>query len=371
MQARIFFLVMVGEVLLVSGLFLLYPRIARKGLLFGVYVGEKTFDGEAARQITRSWYRGMIGCTVASVAIGVVGGIAVPHPLLAPLPVLLLVVAFLGLYLRAYRQARALAPEGPPPPAVAPLAVIPAPSPVLPALALASGVVLGLVAFVYAGAHYADLPARVPTHFGPSGAPDAWRPKSFSTVMLLPLLALIVGAFLGAIAWLTAHAKRALRRADEGASLVAQMRFRRAMTRFLCGLTAITSAMLCFISIESVRVGLGLAAGLGPAAMGLAGVMVAYALGGTIYIALRYGQGGARLERAGAADDAPLTDGLADNRNWVLGMFYVNREDPSFLVEHRFGLGYTLNLGNWRAVALLGGFLAVVIGLAVVAIVTS
>ncbi|MEE8556523.1 MAG: DUF5808 domain-containing protein [Myxococcota bacterium] len=32
------------------------------------------------------------------------------------------------------------------------------------------------------------------------------------------------------------------------------------------------------------------------------------------------GQGGARLER---------------------GMFYINREDPSVLVEKRFGLGYT------------------------------
>ena len=34
-------------------------------------------------------------------------------------------------------------------------------------------------------------------------------------------------------------------------------------------------------------------------------------------------------------------------------MIYVNREDPSILVEHRFGFGYTLNLGNRWAIVVL------------------
>ena len=76
---------------------------------------------------------------------------------------------------------------------------------------------------------------------------------------------------------------------------------------------------------------------------------------------MRYGQGGSRLERASVA--TPLTNGLADNRNWVLGMFYVNRNDPSILVERRFGLGYTPNFGNWKAVALLVAFLGAIFGL--------
>ena len=36
-----------------------------------------------------------------------------------------------------------------------------------------------------------------------------------------------------------------------------------------------------------------------------------------------------------------------------LNMMYVNREDPSVMVENRFGFGYTINLGNWKAVVLL------------------
>jgi uncharacterized membrane protein len=103
--------------------------------------------------------------------------------------------------------------------------------------------------------------------------------------------------------------------------------------------------------------------------MGLTGLLMLWAIGGTVYLALRYGQGGSRIERAGVT--TPLTDGLADNRNWVLGMFYVNRNDPSFLVERRFGLGYTLNFGNWKAVALFVAFIAAIGALVIVAATTN
>jgi uncharacterized membrane protein len=83
-----------------------------------------------------------------------------------------------------------------------------------------------------------------------------------------------------------------------------------------------------------------------------------YAVGGSLYLMFRYGQGGARLERG--AGHAPLTDGLADNSRWVLGAFYVNRDDPSVFVEKRFGIGYTINFGNPKAVALLVLFLVAV-----------
>ena len=44
----------------------------------------------------------------------------------------------------------------------------------------------------------------------------------------------------------------------------------------------------------------------------------------------------------------------------MLGVFYVNRNDPSLFVEKRFGLGYTVNFGNPKAVGLLVVFILVV-----------
>ncbi len=95
-------------------------------------------------------------------------------------------------------------------------------------------------------------------------------------------------------------------------------------------------------------------------------ILLVFALGGSIYIALVYGQGGSRLEQKAA--DAPLTDGLADNQRWVLGMFYINREDPSVFVERRFGLGYTINLGNPKAVALLIGFIGLILVISIIGV---
>ncbi|HNX49381.1 MAG TPA: DUF1648 domain-containing protein [Thermoanaerobaculaceae bacterium] len=368
MSATLLFVFMLSENVLIGGVYLLYPWIVRKGLLFGVYVGEEGFDAPAAHALTRRWYRAMVVTIVVGIALGSVLALFFASPLAMVVPVLLQVIAFTGLYLWAHAQACALAPVGPPPAAVAPLFATPPLSPLLPALTIAACVACGLFAVAHAWTSYGALPPRVPTHFGISGTPDAWRPKSIATVMLLPVMVLVLAVGLGGTAWLTANAKRALRRSDQGASLAAQLRFRRAMTRFLCGVALFTTLMLTVLSVSAIEVGLGHAATLGRWQMVLTAVMMAYAIGGTVYLAIRYGQGGSRLERAGAA--TPLTNGLADNRYWVLGMFYVNRDDPSLLVERRFGLGYTINFGNPRAVLLAVAFLGAVLALVLLAAAT-
>jgi uncharacterized membrane protein len=135
------------------------------------------------------------------------------------------------------------------------------------------------------------------------------------------------------------------------------------MTRFLSGVAILTTMMMALLSVASIQVALGRSDRLPMGFMALTVVLLVYSLGGALYLALRYGQGGARLERSAAA--APLTDGLADNRRWLLGMFYVNRDDPSIFVEKRFGLGYTINFGNPKALSLLVAFLVVILGFAV------
>jgi len=258
---------------------------------------------------------------------------------------------------------------GGPPLAAAVLVPGGATSPVLPLVTVLVGVCCGLFAVAYAALHFAEMPVRVPTHFGPSGAPDAWRPKGFFTVMLPSMLTLVMGAGMGGLGFLTARAKRAVRYPAAAVSAEAQARFRLAMTRYICAMSLLVTGLLTSLSVGAVQVGLGRATGLPSAMWVFTGLLLLFAVAGTLYIAIRYGQGGARLER-GAASSA-LTNGLADNRYWVLGTFYVNRDDPAIMVEHRFGLGYTLNLGNWKAVALLVAFLGLLFGLVVMAVVTG
>jgi uncharacterized membrane protein len=61
------------------------------------------------------------------------------------------------------------------------------------------------------------------------------------------------------------------------------------------------------------------------------------------------GQGGTRGLRLG---EGVATD-RTDDRDWTWGIWYFNRADPAFLVEKRFGVGYTLNFAHPFAWALL------------------
>jgi len=367
MEARAIWVIFVLEILVAAGFMLIIPLITRRGLLFGIYVGEEQWEGEEARRITRGWYLRMAAALVLSLLVGTVLATAVPAaPVLAALSVFVFLAASLVCYLRAYFQARALAGTTTVSSAAAPLIVDTPGSLALPVAALIVGLIGGVVAVGYAWVHYPDLPARVPTHFGLSGAPDAWSPKSFASVMILPLGTLFMGVLLGVVACLTARAKRAIRREDGGVSIQAQIRFRQAMASFLSGTAILVTLMMGLMSVASIRTGLGLASGMPPALIAVTIAMVVYAIGGCIYIAVRYGQGGARLERR--TGTAALTNGLADNERWILGAFYVNRDDPSIFVEKRFGLGYTINLGNPKAMAFILVFLAIITAILIAAL---
>jgi len=68
---------------------------------------------------------------------------------------------------------------------------------------------------------------------------------------------------------------------------------------------------------------------------------------------VREGQGGSRgTVTAGAAATGDRTPDAC----WKWGLIYINPADPSILIEKRFGIGYTLNLGNrwtWLLLALI------------------
>jgi uncharacterized membrane protein len=365
METQIVWVIMLVLIVIGGGFYFLFPRISRRGLLFGVYVGEEVSQGEEARRITRTWYRGMLAWIIASAALAAVAELYFNSLDGSLLAFFLFPIGFFVEYLRAYSRAGRLSTAGAPSAAAAMIASEPSAPPLLPYLAVGLGLIGGVGAILYTWSFFGQLPARIPTHFGLTGTPDAWKPRTFLTVMLTPIMSLIMGVGLGGIALLTGRAKRAIRSGDEGVSFEAQQRFRKAMANYLAILSLLTTGMMTLLSISSVRVAMQRAAALPPVFMILAAAVLIAGLGGGFYIAVKYGQGGSRLERSAA--NAPLTNGLADNRLWVLGMFYVNRDDPSIFVERRFGLGYTINFGNPKALALVFGFIGIILFVVILA----
>ena len=75
------------------------------------------------------------------------------------------------------------------------------------------------------------------------------------------------------------------------------------------------------------------------------------------WLAFTTGQSGSRIkldEKSESQNDKIDRD---DDKHWILGIIYYNPDDPSLFVEHRFGVGWTINVGNRKAVLGFFGFL--------------
>jgi len=371
-EAAVVNLFTVVRILLVGGIMLVYPLITRKGLLFGVYVGEEFAAGDAARALTRRWTVGCLTLMAVCLVVGL-GISAAGYPIAGNLTATaLLLSAVAGLYLRMYYAARRMAPASAArqaDSAVAPLEVGEPKGATLAKFALGVCILASLATVVYSMLSYEAMPEIVPTHYGLSGEADAWTDKSVVSVMLAPTMNLVLCPFLALLALLTAHAKRSVRGGTGGRSIEAQNAFRGATANLLSGTALFTCALMTYLSVQSIRVGLGEIPSLGTGIWWITGGMIVFLLGGLIWIIARYGQGGALMEQGSA--DAPLTNGIADNSQWVWGVFYVNKNDPSILVEKRFGVGYTINFGNRWAVLLMVTFLVLILGLSVVGVMDS
>jgi len=125
------------------------------------------------------------------------------------------------------------------------------------------------LSFWYPYVHYAELPARVPTHFGPAGLPDAWSPKSPVHVFdVHVIIAVIYIFFTGMMAWMASvpdpkkiinASKRQLERmGPERAELIRQVTI-----RGLFATKALIVSMDTYLAYASTRVALGKMAGLG------------------------------------------------------------------------------------------------------------
>ena len=199
--------------------------------------------------------------------------------------------------------------------------------------------------------------------FAAVNSEGAWFETSRVAAMILPGFNLVMSPFFALLALLTADAKLSVRGGAGGSSIDAQLAFRAASVRLLAWVAITLCLLMALVSWHALRWHhAGGPSGPDALFIGLAsGVLVIFWTGCLVRMIRKYGQGGALIEHGSA--EAPLTNGLADNTHWFAGLFFVDRADPSMMVEKRFGLGYTFNYGNWKAVLLVLTVLAANLGL--------
>lgn len=199
-------------------------------------------------------------------------------------------------------------------------------------------ITLGLIGYTLMV--FERLPEQIPTHWGIDGTADAFTEKTvFSSIAMLLVLLLMQILFL-----FLNHGMRSSG-AKIRASRKQQSRERELVSRkYGSILLAISSAGVTFLFAYLHLLTIFPDLGSPFQSMSFILIVVLLILVGSGFYVFKI------LKISNSPEETPELDVLDadDDRYWKAGIIYVNKDDPSMLVEKRFGVGWTINLGNTK-----------------------
>ena len=225
----------------------------------------------------------------------------------------------------------------------------------VPSIALTvATVVIGIL-------RYPHLPARLAVHFDAAGQADRYAPASLVWVFG-PVAGQVLGtALLVGLAALVLRSKAQLDAEEPQTAGARHRRFVSSGARALLLGAACLSVTFLLTSLMAWKlINLARPAGALVTVVPLLGVVVVVA------VLVRVGQSGSRLRIRASPGSGWARRTTAVNRDgdryWRVGLLYFNRDDPSLLVPHRFGLGWTLNLARPAAWAIVAAAIGIPAG---------
>jgi uncharacterized membrane protein len=195
---------------------------------------------------------------------------------------------------------------------------------------------------------YPSLPGQIPMHYNIAGEVDRYAAKSIGTFAVMPLIQLLLGLMFAGMNFgigMSGH-QRNFRRTQAFQGIMSIYLF---VIGFMVMLM-FTCIQLTMVSIINEKLMMVLPVVL---------LVVIFAI--CIFLGVKVGQGGSRLETRG---DAPINK-VDDDRYWLGGFLYCNKDDPSLFVEKRFGMGYTLNFGNLKSFIAIAVFVVLILAITV------
>ena len=198
-------------------------------------------------------------------------------------------------------------------------------------------ITVGLMAFTLSV--YNQLPGQIPVHWRPDGTADRFSDKTiFSSISMLLVLLIMQGIFC-----VMNHARK-----TSGSKIRATQKFQSrerelASRKYGSWLLFITSLSVTLLmgSLQLSIIYPELASSLWVMAITIGFVILI--LGGTALYTFKVAKSSSRAKVE--VSDLDILDADSDEY-WKAGIFYVNKEDPSIMVEKRFGIGWTINFGN-------------------------
>ena len=217
--------------------------------------------------------------------------------------------------------------------------------------------VIGGGTLLYLWYVWPSLPDSIPMNMDMAGAVAEYvdkGPRAFFMMMLAQWI--IIGVFI-MVYYMIPAAKRQIDADNPVGSREQGRRFRYLMSACMVFGGAALALMVGILPIAMARSDGGMGFVIVPLVLTTAIVVV------MLVVMFRAGQGGSKLKvdaEEPPAEHKRMAD-TDDDRYWKLGVFYINPKDPAWLVEKRFGIGWTMNLGRPAGWLIFGSVIAAII----------
>jgi len=210
---------------------------------------------------------------------------------------------------------------------------------------------------------YDTIPEKIPTGWNFNGEVKGWMQKSYKTLLWAPIVQSFIMIIMVFSYWMIGKAKQIIDPADPGKSSDQNRSFRYIWSIYIITTGFVLIAMIGFIQLSIFGLIKNKLVIIALPQVVVLGIVI-----GSIILSLITGQGGSRLFRNKASVGSDYGNKISrrdDDKYWKFGLFYFNSEDPSFIVEKRFGIGWTNNWARPISWILTIGLLVLVIGFTV------
>lgn len=206
----------------------------------------------------------------------------------------------------------------------------------------------------YSLIRYDDFPQMLPMKYNFSGEVTQAVEKSLQSVLAISCIALaIIAAFL-VTHFSIIKSKQVIESHDPEGSLERNRMFRYCWSVFSAAAGFLVVTMMCIGQLTPLQLWDY------QMFMIVTGITIGLVLLGAMILSIKLGQGGSRIVLK--QEKGETTFSVADHdKYWKAGIFYFNPNDPAIFVEKRFGVGWTINIGNVLSWLVFLGILAIVL----------
>ncbi|GAB1157417.1 DUF1648 domain-containing protein [Paenibacillus illinoisensis] len=202
--------------------------------------------------------------------------------------------------------------------------------------------------------NYDALPNVIPMKYDLQGNVTSSVPKTYLSVLAINLVQLGVIALLMLVNWSIKTSKQQLTPSNPAQFAAEHIQFRRKWSLFTIITGLLLTILFAFIQINMFV----------PNQVLLTAISLITSVGilfGAILLSLTGRQGGGKIRNHLEDSERSKEQPVNDDEYWKLGFIYFNPNDPSFTVEKRYGIGWTINFARPLSWVLLLLIIAIVV----------